>query len=151
MLNKARRRLWTLRHCKKAGLSKDDLLKVFYVFIRPLLEYAAPTFHPMLNNYLRDQIEQIQKRACKLVFGWDSSYDKLCESGTITTLEKRREALTLNFAKKCIKDNRFQHWFKEKPRNNLRSNKIYEEQFAKTERLRKSPLFYMRRALNEES
>ena len=91
MLNKARKRLWTIRHCKKAGMSEVDLFKIFNVFIRPLVEYAAPTFHPMLNGLMTDQIEQIQKRACKLIFGWDASYDNLVNTGKIVTLKKRRE------------------------------------------------------------
>ena len=150
MLNKARRRLWTLRHCKKAGLIEVDLLKIFNVFIRPLLEYAAPTFHPMLNLTMKDQIEQIQKRACKLIFGWNSSYDQLVESGKIVTLERRREELMLKFANKCTKSERFKDWFVEKPENNLIRRMKYEEKFARTERLRNSPIYYMRRALNKQ-
>ena len=149
-MDKARKRLWTLRHSKKAGICEEDLLKMFNVFIRPILEYAAPTFHSMLNGYLRDQIEQIQKRACKLIYGWNVSYDELIMTGKVVTLEKRRELLALNFAKKCTKNDRFKDWFKEKPKNNLRSQTLYEEKFARTEGLKKSPLYYLRRALNNE-
>ena len=150
MLNKARKRLWTICHAKKAGMGKVDLLKIFNVFIRPILEFAAPTFHPMLNNTMKDEIELIQKRACKMIFGWDSSYDVLVSNGSIETLDSRREKLTINFAKKCASSARFGHWFEEKPANNLRSGLRYEEKFARTERLKNSPLFYMRRALNNE-
>ena len=137
MLNKARRRLWTLRHCKKAGLCKDDLLNVFNVFIRPLLEYAAPTFHPMLNGYLKDQIEQIQKRACKMIFGWQSSYDQLVSEEKIVTLSARREILTKNVAKKAASSARFGGWFPQKDYNgvDLRRELKYEENYARTERL----------------
>ena len=61
MLKKARRRLWTLRHVKRAGLGQSDLLRTFNTLIRPTLEYAAPTYHPMLTAELRDRIEYIQK------------------------------------------------------------------------------------------
>ena len=152
MLSKARRKLWTIRHLKKAGMGVDDVLKIFNVIVRSTLEYAVPTYHPMLNIDLRDRIESIQKRACRIIFGWNCNYDKLVEDGKVELLETRREKMTLNFAKKCISNDRFKHWFKEKTRSeyNLRTEDKYEELFARTERMKKSPLFYMRRALNAE-
>ena len=99
--------MWTLRHVKKAGLKQSDLLKTFNSVIRPTLEYAAPTFHPMLTLEQRDKIEQVQKRASKIIFGWDSNYDELIDSGRLETLDSRRERLTLNFAKKAANDPRF--------------------------------------------
>ena len=114
------------------------------------MEFAVPTYHPMLTSELSDSIESIQKRASKIIFGWNTNYDVLVESGKLETLHDRREKLTLNFAKKAANDPRFEHWF---PRRNygelnLRREVKYEETFARTERLRKSPLHYMRRALN---
>ena len=49
---------------------------------------------------MRDDIERIQKRAAKLIFGWGCDYDSLIATGRIETLEERRDKLTLNFAKK---------------------------------------------------
>ena len=63
---------------------------------------------------MSDRIESVQKRASKLIFGWNSNYDTLVETGKIVTLEKRREELTLNFAKKAAESERFSVWFKEK-------------------------------------
>ena len=76
----------------------------------------------------------------------------MIESGKIESLEERRNKLTLNFARKVSKDSRFKHWFPEKQYGdiNLRRELKYEEQFARTERLKKSPLFHMRRMLNQE-
>ena len=112
---------------------------------------ALRSTHPMLTGGMRDELEQIQKRACKIAFGYDVSYDKLVVDGTIETLECRREKLTVNFAKKCTRNERFSSWFERKnPAVNLRNSLTYEESFARTERLRKSPLYYMRRALNKE-
>ena len=84
------------------------------------------------------------------MFGWDANYDELVSSGEIISLHERRENLVLSFAKKAKKDIRFKHWFPEKDYGtlNLRREKKYEEQHARTERLRKSPIFFMRRLLN---
>ena len=50
MLCKANKKLWMLRHVKKAGMSQADLLKIFETVIRPTLEFAVPTYHPMLTE-----------------------------------------------------------------------------------------------------
>ena len=152
MLAKARKKLWALRHLKRAGLSESDLLSNYYSLVRSTLEYAAPTFHPMLSAGMSDELEYIQKRACKLIFGWDASYNDLVSNGKIETLKSRRNKLTLNFAKKCEKNPRFKPWFAEKDYSNLnlREERRFEELFARTERLKNSPLFYMRRALNDD-
>ena len=69
----------------------------------------------------------------------------------MTTLCERRNNLILNFARKTEKNPRFKKWFPEKNYEdlNLRNEKKFEEFFARTERLKKSPLYHMRRQLNE--
>ena len=85
-----------------------------------------------------------------MIFGWGVSYDELITSERVETLESRRQKLTLNFAIKAQNSARFAHWFTRKNYDglNLRKEKKYEEFNARTERLKNSPLFYMRRALN---
>ena len=152
MLNKARKKLWTLRNVKRAGMQPTDLLKIFNTCIRPCLEYVAPVFHPMLTKEMSNEIENIQKRACKIIFGWNSSYSRLVQDGVVQTLEERRENLTVNFAKKSEASDRFKKWFPDRQYNvNVRNPQRLEESFARTERMRNSPLYYMRRALNRES
>ena len=155
MLKKAKRKLWTLRHIKRAGLKENDLLTAFNTLMRPTLEFAVPTYHPMLDIGMCDRIESVQKRAAKLIFGWNSNYDTLVQSGKIVPLKTRREELTLKFAKKAAESERFAAWFTEKSYENVnireKNRKRYEERFARTERLKKSPLFYMTRMLNNET
>ena len=105
----------------------------------------------MLNAKMCDQIESIQKRASKIIFGWDSHYDNVIASGQMQTLHERRELLTLKFARKTSKMERFRDWFTEKDYGglNLREKKKYKEETARTERMKKSPVFYMRQLLNE--
>ena len=114
MLKKARSKLWALRNVKRAGMGESDMLKIFNTCIRPTLDYLAPTFHSMLTKEMSEEIERIQKRACKMIFGWNSSYSDLVKNEKIETLSARRERLTLNFAKKAAANPRFNHWFPEK-------------------------------------
>ena len=71
-------------------------------------------------------------------------------TGKIESLQKRRERLTQKFAEKTAKMPRFADWFKKKKydRVGLRRELTYEEDFARTDRLKNSPVFYMRRVLN---
>ena len=59
---------------------------------------------------------------------------------------------SLNFAEKTAAKERFQDWFPKRVHNGveLRKELTYQEKFARTERLKNSPLFYMRRELNKK-
>ena len=106
----------------------------------------------MLNGEQADKIERVQRRACKIIFGWDSHYEDLIESGKVESMSARREKLTINFAKKAESNPRFAEWFPRRVYNNsveLRNEQKIEEKFARTDRLKKSPVFYMRRELNK--
>ena len=72
---------------EKARLEEQDLLKVFNTVVRPTLEYAVPTYHSMLTGEMRDEIEQIQKRASKLIFGWDSDSPLFYMRRTLNNME----------------------------------------------------------------
>ena len=125
-------------------MEEVDLLTIFNTVIRPTLEYAVPTYHPMmLKQEMAEDFEQIQKRASKIIFGWNSHYKDIIAAGKMEKLSDRREKMTLNFAKKAAESERFSSWFPKKQYNvDLHVEKVYEEQFARTERLRKSPDFH---------
>ena len=86
----------------------------------------------------------------KLIFGFNMTYENLLKKAGVEILEHRRKEAFLNFSKSISANERYKHWF---PLNecevNLRRGKIYREENAKTDRLYNSPLFSMRRALNE--
>ena len=130
---------------------KEDLQRIFDTIIRSTIEFAVPTYGPMINKEMSDEIECIQKRASKIIYGWDSHYDELVSIGKFETLKTRGERLILNFAKKIEKNSRFKEWFPEKNYEdlNLRSEKKFLEKHARTDRLKNSPLYYMRRTLND--
>ena len=100
-------------------------------------------------------LERIQKSACKLILQ-DSykSYDNALKLLDLENLEDRRESLCLQFARKCLKNDKMKHLF---PKN-LKTHNMqtrYTEEFEKehlnTERLRDSPIIYMQRLLNDEN
>ena len=154
MLSKFRSRLWSLRHLKRNGMSAEDLLFVYKTILRPVLEFAAPTYHSLLTKTQSEKIEALQKRALKIIYGVESSYDEQLKNGIVERLSDRRETLCCNFAKKASLSDRFGNkWFPKRveDNHNIRRRGPYLEQRARTERMRQSPIFYMRRLLNERN
>jgi hypothetical protein len=64
------------------------------------------------------------------------------------TLEDRRKALCVSFAKKSFKSDKFNHWFCVDESNG--SNMQLSDVKTRTKRFRKSPLPYLTELLNEE-
>ena len=63
---KASNTLYALRLLKRAGVQEQDMFKVFRSSVRPILEYAVP-------SYLSHRIESVQKRTLKIIYP-NSSY-----------------------------------------------------------------------------
>ena len=67
----------------------------------------------------------------------------------LETLEERRKKALQKFANKALKNPQFEHWFSPNTNRTRRHGKMYDEFFAKSDRLYRSPLFTMRHLLNE--
>ena len=65
---KASKRLYALRLLRRNALPDSVLVKVYCTCVRPILEYACQVWHNNLPVYLSNQIEQIQKRALRMIF-----------------------------------------------------------------------------------
>ena len=147
IIDRATARTFVLR--RLAGVNQNRLKNVYCSVIRSVLEYSSVTFGPMLSKYERNQLERIQKKCLKTIYGHKKSYEELLEESGLERLEDRRERALLKFATKTAKNPQFSHWFPlNKNRTSQRNERIYEEKHAKTDRLYRSPLFTMRRLLN---
>ena len=107
-----RSRTWALRDLRKAGLSENDLLKVYKSTIRPVIEYSSVIYHPMLTGEQSNYIEKQQTRELKNIFGNEHSQRSLLEQFGLQTLANRREEACLRFAKKTAANERFSHHFR---------------------------------------
>ena len=152
LLKKFRSRLWALRHLKKSGMNTSDLLFVFTTVLRPILDFAAPTYHPLLSVGQSNDIEKLQKKALRVVYGPEIKYEEALAVANITSLQERRETLTMNFAVSTEKNPRYQDgWFPKKPNQAypIRKPRPYMETKPSTERMKKNPINYMRKMLND--
>ena len=93
-------------------------------------------------------LERQQSHTLKLIFGPGISAGKMREKAGIPTLRQRRVELCDKFAGKAIKDPRFSRWFPLRSGRPTRTSVKYEEKYARCDRLKDSPLFFMRRRLN---
>ena len=144
-----RGRYWLLIHLRQNGFSEADLLKVYTSMIRPIAEYCAPVFHPMLTDKEDEQLERLQATALRYIFGFGIPYRELREMASLKTLRARRIELCDKFANKCLRSERFGHWFPLHEQTRVsRSRQKFKEEFARCDRLKNSPLYYMRRRLN---
>ena len=109
-------------------------------------------YHSLLTDEQDGMLDQCQAHALRCIYGKGVSYQKMREMAGVKTLRQRRIDACDRFAAKCLKDPRFSGWFLHKggTRASSRSGiaEKYEEKFARCDRLRNTPLFFMRRRLN---
>ena len=129
---------------------QEDLKRIYLSTLRPVLDYASPTYHPLLTGQQSAQLEALQKRASKIIFGFERSYEDVISSGDQELLQTRRENLCLNFARKAASNPAFAHWFPERGEtgHNTRHPEKYIVEKYRTERMKKNPVTFMRTALN---
>ena len=120
--------------------------------IRSVLEYAAPVFTSMLTESDKSDIERIQKIVFKIILGQDYiDYEQSCILMKTSTLQARRQQLSLRFALSCLKSPQHQHLFKQRTSTyyDLRNIKSFEVPFTYSERYYSSPVPYLTRLLND--
>jgi len=58
-------------------MTSDDLLYYYKTVIRPVTEYACAVWHSSITAEQRDQLEAIQRRAVRIIFGKELDFDIL--------------------------------------------------------------------------
>ena len=118
------------------------------------MDYCSNIYHPMLTMTQSDQLKKIQHDIYKIIFGFERSYASILEEENLDRLSERRQKLFDDFTLKASNSERYSsRWFPTKTfeHADLRKERIYVEKYARTDRLRFSPLYTMRRRLNKIS
>jgi hypothetical protein len=79
---KASKRLYAIRLLKRNPRPDSVLVKVYRACVRPILEYACKSWHNNLSMFLNNQIEQIQKRALRIIYTLSLPIVKGCSQPT---------------------------------------------------------------------
>ena len=142
-------RMTILRKLNAFEVAMEDLIMIYILFIRSRLEYSAVVWHSSITGGERIELERVQKVALRLILREEyDNYQHALEMSNLETLETRRKALCLKFAKKCSKSEHSQDLF---PLNPNHHHEKYFVTFAKTDRLKDSAIPYMQRLLNSEN
>ncbi|CAH1268569.1 Hypp3906 [Branchiostoma lanceolatum] len=110
MVVKSGRKLFLLKRLKKFNLPQCDLVAIYIGYIRPILEHAVPVWSSGLTKRQSEQLERLQKMACRTIMGNSyTGYQHALEHLGLSTLATRREHLCLNFARSLM-DSEFRDW-----------------------------------------
>ena len=114
------------------------------------MDYCAVVYHAGLTDEQDQKLERLQSSALRCIYGYEMSYKKMRELAQVTTLRQRRIEACDKFAQKCLSSRRFSGWFPLKlgGRASSRKRENYIEEHARCNRLRDTPIYYMRRRLN---
>ena len=103
----------------------------------------------MLTDKQDEEIEKLQATALRYIYGYGIPYAKMREYSKLPTLRQRRIEAADKFAASCAASDRFGQWFPPAaPARRSRHTLDYREDYARCDRLKNSPVFYMRRRLN---
>ena len=152
MKAKFRRRVWMLYHLWRAGFRDMVLFRLYCCYVRSVLEYCSPVYHPLLSAGQTVELEKMNRQAIRICFGFDEPVERVMERTGIETLLQRRTRRMDSFIRKSLTNPRFQHvWFplRDMEGLNLRRPRLVQEARASTLRMFRSPLAYMRRRANE--
>ena len=154
IVKKMRSRIWALNRLKQHGFESNQLVQVYQAFIRPITEYVSVVWHSRITAEQSAEIERMQSRALRHIYGFGLSARKMRELSGLQLLSRRRTTAVEKFARKKAESERFGHWFARRPQaqypRRSRQYDIYQEPTARTDRYRNSALNYMRRLLNRE-
>ena len=127
-------------------------MDVYSKLIRCILKLAVPAWQGSITQSEKQDIERIQKSACHIILGQSyNSYNSALKTLNLETLESRRIRLTLKFALKCEKLDKFKSWFKPATKNvntRAQANK-YCDVIANHSRFSKSPISFITKLLNK--
>jgi hypothetical protein len=153
LVKSAYSRMSMLTKLRYAGVSTEDLLDIYKLFIRSRAEYMSALWHGNLTLRQASKIENIQVTSLRIILKeMFVDYRMACEVTGLEQLATRRQARCLAFAKSCLKNKQTESMFPLNPdtQHNLREAEKYTINFAHTENYRNSAVPYCQRLLNQD-
>lgn len=88
---------------KRAHVPARDLVCFYIARIQSVLLYACQVFHYSLPEYLSSALERVQRRAMRIIYGYDvSSYTEALKTANINSLSQRRSKSCQSFFQQTI-------------------------------------------------
>ena len=152
LVKKAWQKMEILRKAASFGASKDEKREIYILYVRSTLEQSCVIWGSRLTTENKIDLERVQKAAVRIILNKSyESYNEALIKANLETLDKRREKLYLNFAKKSTQNDKTDKFFpikKNKHKMTKRKNEKFIVNYARTERLKTSSIPHMQRLLN---
>ena len=154
LTKKAYKRMQLLNSAAAFTSKINDLKDIYLTYIRSIVEQSAVVWHSGLSIKNKKDIERVQKAAVRVIMGRSyKNYTHSLRQLNLVSLEKRRELLSLRFAKNCLRNEKMKNIFplkKFKHKMKRRNDRKYETRKINTKRFENSALPYMTKLLNED-
>ena len=143
-------RISLITKLKFVGVQRHDLVDIYKLFIRSLLEYCCVSWHSSLTVEQSYDIERVQRTALKVVLGTEyDGYENALKICDLENLHDRREKRCLTFGLRSLKHPKHKHMF---PYNisdqKTRKPGTFKVNFARTSTYQKSAVPYIQNMLN---
>ncbi|MPC28547.1 hypothetical protein E2C01_021756 [Portunus trituberculatus] len=104
-------RLYMLRRLKSLGTPADELKRIYIIFILSKLMYASPVWSSSLTCTQQQQMENVQKRACRIILGPAyTDYDHALCTLDLPTLATRHQAALVKMGRRgLLRHSRLRH------------------------------------------
>ena len=145
-------RITLLTKLKYVGISREDLLDVYKLYISSILEYCSVVWHSTLTVQQSSDIENVQKLCMKIVLGPDyTGYSEALVTCNLQRLDERRESRCLKFGLKSLLHPVHSNLFPVNPQVllNIPAREHFQVNWARTDSYRMSSVPYIQRLLNE--
>ena len=144
---KYKKKKWMLYHLRDAGFKGTHLYKLYCCYVRSVIEYCSPVYHPLLTQAQEVYLERLQRHALRVCFGYNTPIEDAMHQHNISTLKDHRVRRCDAFLKKAAASPRFgPAWFQQRSEvgMDLRSRREVRETQASSLRWFNSPLSYLR-------
>jgi hypothetical protein len=144
-------RLSLIIKLKYVGVSMEDLLDIYILFIRSVAEYCSVVFHSSLTQQDSNKLKKRRKKCLKIIIGeLYEDYPTALEFCGLITLSESREIRCFDFSLKCTKHVSNTRIFPRNPGYNqrVRDSEPFTVNFASTSDYRDSAIPFCQRLLN---
>ena len=155
LVKRANGRMRLLHKLVDFGVPLDDLINIYVLYVRSILEQSCQVWHSSLTLENFQDLERVQKNALKIILQDEYlSYSNALNMTGLDTLFDRRSQLCLKFAQSCLKNDDMRDIF---PLNNVpsamdtRHRESFKVTASRNERHKNSIVPYMQRLLNSAS
>ena len=152
LIRKVNARMQLLRTILTFGASNEEMVHLWIIFCRSVLEQSCVLWHNSLTAENTDDLERTQKSFAKLVLkGKYTNYENALIKLNLLNLRERRSELCLKFANDGIKNKKMNDLFPTNQKEHIMQTRDcdkFEVMFSNTERLKHSSIPSMQTYLN---